>query len=270
VNTFEALFKLGVVPIVNENDTVAVEELRFGDNDCLSAMVAAVIGARMLIILTDVDGLYDKNPTKHKDAKRIAVVEKVEDLDVDVSSKGSSLGTGGMATKITAAKIATASGVEMSIVSAVDPYVILKVMNGDSVGTLFKRRKLVTSRNHKRWIAALPARQFLYLDEGAVKAIKKKKSLFSAGITKIIGTFPSNVSIGICDMKGNVFAHGLVNYSSMELELLKGRQMSDVPKILGYIGADSIVHRGNIVLLEFDPTSPESKAHATGLEESKS
>mmetsp|Transcript_9703 Transcript_9703/g.15580 ORF Transcript_9703/g.15580 Transcript_9703/m.15580 type:complete len:406 (-) Transcript_9703:45-1262(-) len=250
INTFEALFKLGVVPIVNENDTVAVEELRFGDNDCLSAMVASMLKAKHLIILTDVDGLYTSNPTKDPEAKRIEVVEDIESLNVDVSSKGSSLGTGGMATKITAAKLATASGVRMSIVSAADPAVIVQVLKGDKVGTLFKKRTLKTSKDKKRWIAGLPARQFLYLDKGAVSAVMKKKSLYAAGIQKIRGKFPANVAIGLCDMKGNVFAQGLVNYSSVELDMLKGKQMNECFESLGYYGAECVIHRGNIVLFQ--------------------
>eukprot|EP00466_Bigelowiella_natans_P005504 jgi/Bigna1/90603/estExt_fgenesh1_pg.C_740045 len=250
-----SLFKLGVVPIVNENDTVAVEELRFGDNDCLSAMVASMLKAKHLIILTDVDGLYTSNPTKDPEAKRIEVVEDIESLNVDVSSKGSSLGTGGMATKITAAKLATASGVRMSIVSAADPAVIVQVLKGDKVGTLFKKRTLKTSKDKKRWIAGLPARQFLYLDKGAVSAVMKKKSLYAAGIQKIRGKFPANVAIGLCDMKGNVFAQGLVNYSSVELDMLKGKQMNECFESLGYYGAECVIHRGNIVLFQFDPSA---------------
>uniref|UniRef100_A0A7S4DTG6 PUA domain-containing protein n=1 Tax=Lotharella globosa TaxID=91324 RepID=A0A7S4DTG6_9EUKA len=251
VNTFEALFKLGVVPVVNENDTVAVEELRFGDNDCLSAMVASMLKAERLIILTDVDGLYTSNPNKDPDAKRIPVVDNIDDLDVDTSSAGSALGTGGMATKITAAKLATASGVDMSIVSAKNPTIILEVMRGDNVGTLFKKRSLKVSKDRKRWIAGLPARQSIYLDDGAVRAIKEKKSLYAAGIIKINGKFPSNVAIGLADSKGVVFAQGITNYSSAELALLKGKQMQETFDCLGYHGSEHVMHRGNIVLLEF-------------------
>ncbi|GAB5355983.1 hypothetical protein AAMO2058_000252000 [Amorphochlora amoebiformis] len=252
INTFDALFKLGVVPIVNENDTVAVEELRFGDNDCLSAMVASMLRAKDLIILTDVDGLYTANPQKDPNAKRIAVVEDIDSLNVDVSSKGSSLGTGGMATKLTAGRLATSSGVQMSIVSAADPGIILKVLEGQSVGTLFKARNLKNRKSHKRWIAGLPARQRIFLDDGAARAILKKKSLYAAGITKVEGNFPANVAVTLCDCKGRPLAQGLTNYSSMELNLLKGKQMSAVNDILGYHGSDYVMYRGNIVLLEFD------------------
>jgi len=258
VNTFEALFKLGVVPIVNENDTVAVEELRFGDNDCLSAMVASMLKAKHLIILTDVDGLYTANPNNNPDAKLISVVEDIDALNVDVSSKGSDLGTGGMATKLTAAKLATSSGVNMSIVSAEDPCVITEILNGKKVGTLFKGRVLKTSKDRKRWIIGLPARQFIHLDEGAVKAIKEKKSLYAAGIKEIKGRFPANAPVGLCDIKGNVFAQGVVNYSSAELDVLKGRQMSDSYQILGYYGAECVIHRGNIVLMQFDTNLSEA------------
>eukprot|EP00501_MAST-03F_sp_TOSAG23-6_P000443 GSMAST32.ASY1.ANO1.455.1 assembled CDS len=175
-NTFKALFQLGVVPIVNENDTVAVEELRFGDNDCLSAMVAAMLSAKHLIILTDVD-------------------------DADTSSKGSGLGTGGMATKVTAARLATASGVACSIVGAKDPNVIRRVLKGES----------------KRWIAGLPARQFLLLDAGAVSAVKKKSNLYAAGIISVKGKFTAHTAVGLCDSKGILFAQGIVNFTSQEI-----------------------------------------------------
>mmetsp|Transcript_7134 Transcript_7134/g.13185 ORF Transcript_7134/g.13185 Transcript_7134/m.13185 type:complete len:483 (+) Transcript_7134:347-1795(+) len=262
-NTFQALFKLGVVPIVNENDTVAVEEIRFGDNDCLSAMVAAMINADKLIIMTDVEGLYTSNPNKNPDAKKIDVVKDVENLDVDATGAGSSMGTGGMATKITAAKLATYSGVNMWIVNAADPTNISKVIREESVGTFFKKRYLKLSTSKKKWIAQLPARQKLYLDDGAVKAVTKKKPLYAAGIKKVKGSFMANVAVGLCDLKGTVFAQGLVNYQSSELELIKGRQMHEVAKILGYHGAESVMHRGNIVLLQFAETKASDEATNT-------
>lgn len=254
-NTFKALFQLGVVPIVNENDTVAVEELRFGDNDCLSAMVAAMLSAKHLIILTDVDGLYTANPAVDAKARRIPVVRDFAALDADTSSKGSGLGTGGMATKVTAARLATASGVACSIVGAKDPNVIRRVLKGESVGTLFIARKLKScKKSKKRWIAGLPARQFLLLDAGAVSAVKKKSNLYAAGIISVKGKFTAHTAVGLCDSKGILFAQGIVNFTSQEINLLKGKQMKDMEKVLGYYGTEKVMHRANIVLLQFIDT----------------
>jgi glutamate 5-kinase len=254
-NTFQELLRLGVIPIVNENDTVAVEELKFGDNDTLSALVASLIEADWLFLLTDVDRLYSADPRLDPDAKPITLVNRIaqlEELQVQTGDRGSQWGTGGMATKITAARIATSSGVRTAICDGRFPGNIQKILQGEALGTQFAAQPQ-TGNARKRWIAyGLVPSGKLYLDSGAVKAIcQAGKSLLAAGITKISGEFQSQDSVQLCKEDGREFARGLVNYSSQELELIRGYHSEDIPNLLGYVGAETIVHRDNLFLTEF-------------------
>jgi glutamate 5-kinase len=250
--TFQALLDLGVVPIVNENDTVAVEELKFGDNDTLSALVASIVDADWLFILTDVDRLYSADPRTDPEAQPIAVVENMEQLaamQVQIGNPGSNWGTGGMVTKIAAARIATASGVRTVITQGRTPQNILKILAGDSIGTQFlPQPRPINAR--QRWIAhGLIATGALHLDEGAVNAIRKSgKSLLPAGIIQVTGEFQSQDAVKLCDRTGQEIARGIVNYSSDELQKICGHQSEAIPHILGYAGAETIVHRDNLVL----------------------
>lgn len=252
-NTFQALLELGVIPIVNENDTVAVEELKFGDNDTLSALVACLVQADWLFLLTDVDRLYSADPRFFPDAQPIALVKHVEQLtqmQVQTGTSGSGWGTGGMLTKISAARIATAAGIRTVITEGRSPRNIEKILQGEPIGTQFEPQ-LQPSNARKRWIAygLLPVGKLL-LDEGAVEAISRAgKSLLAAGITAVEGEFDSQEAVQLCDRNGKEIARGLVNYSSAELDRIRGRHSSEIADILGYVGAETIVHRDNLVLI---------------------
>lgn len=252
-NTFQQLLRLGVVPIVNENDTVAIDELKFGDNDTLSALVASLVEADWLFLLTDVDRLYSADPRSDPEAQPIVLVERMEqltELQVQTGDSKSGWGTGGMVTKIEAARIATASGVRTVITQGSFPGNIEKIIQGEAIGTQFAAQpRPVNARKH--WIAhvLVPAGK-LYLDAGAVKAITQAgKSLLAAGITQITGEFHSTEAVQLCDTEGREIARGLVNYSSVELQKIRGCQSDEIPKFLGYIGAETVVHRDNLVMV---------------------
>jgi glutamate 5-kinase len=248
-NTLQELLKLNVVPIINENDTVAVEELKFGDNDTLSARVASLVEAKWLFLLTDVDHLYSDDPRHNPNAQIISVVESIAELEVKTGSQDSQWGTGGMVTKITAAKIAVSAGVNTVITNGQQPQNIPKILAGESIGTYFPAQtKIENSR--KRWLAhgSVPIGK-ICLDPGAVQAIMQQgKSLLPAGITGISGDFDESDTVQLCDNNMQEIAIGIVNYSSAELYKIHGHQSANIEKILGYIGEETVVHRDNLVL----------------------
>jgi glutamate 5-kinase len=248
--TFRQLLKLGVIPIVNENDTLAIEEIKFGDNDTLSARVASLVKADWLFLLTDVAQLYSADPRFNPDAQPISMVDNIADLvDVEVGDRGSTWGTGGMVTKIEAARIATAAGIRTVITEGRSPQNIVKILQGEPIGTQFEPQiGIINAR--KRWIAhgLVPVGK-LYLDAGAVKAVQQAgKSLLAAGITGVIGEFHGHDAVQLCDPAGLEIARGIVNYSSTELQKICGAQSEQIAKILGYAGEETIVHRDNLVL----------------------
>lgn len=252
-STFQELLELGVVPIVNENDTVAVEELKFGDNDTLSALVASIIEADWLFLLTDVDRLYSANPRLDPTATPIMTVNHQElwNLDIDTNSANSGWGTGGMATKLAAAKIAAIAGVKTVICKGSEPDSIIKILAGENLGTQFEPQPRTTNAR-KRWIAyaMLPVGK-LILDEGAVNAVLSKgRSLLPAGVIDALGNFESQQAVSLCDRTGKEFARGLTNYSSEEIQQIQGQQSEHISQILGFEGSDTIVHRDNLVLID--------------------
>ena len=256
-STFQELLELGVVPIVNENDTVAVEELKFGDNDTLSALVASIIEADWLFLLTDVDRLYSANPRLDPDAIPIMTVNHQDlwNLDIDTNSGGTNAqnqwGTGGMATKLSAAKIAAIAGVKTVICKGSEPNSIPKILAGENLGTQFEPQpRTVNAR--KRWIAyaMIPVGKLL-LDEGAVNAVLTKgRSLLPAGIIDVFGSFEAQQAVSLCDRTGKELARGLTNYSSTEIQQIQGQQSEHISQILGFEGSDTIVHRDNLVLMD--------------------
>lgn len=252
--TFRQLLQLGVIPIVNENDTVAVDELKFGDNDTLSALVASLVGADWLFLLTDVDRLYSADPRQDPEAQPIDLVNRLadlSDLNIDVGDRGSSWGTGGMVTKLEAARIATTAGVRMAITDGGHPDNIQRILTGEPLGTQFAPQPR-PSNARKRWIAhsVIPAGR-LYLDPGAVAAIcQQGRSLLAAGITEIEGEFQRQDAVQLCDRSGQEVARGLVNYDAAELHKIQGHRSEDIRALLGYDGVDTVVHRDNLVLTE--------------------
>ncbi|KAK9786300.1 hypothetical protein WJX73_008025 [Symbiochloris irregularis] len=248
-NTFDELFSYGAVPVVNENDTVAVEELlaRFGDNDTLSAQVATLVGASWLFLLTDVPALYSANPQRDPAAVPIREVHDIMQLQADVTSKGTQWGTGGMATKLAAARIATAAGCHTVICQASDPAAVQQIIRGArDIGTIFYSHPRL-NRGRKRWIPAVPIKGELWLDHGAHRAVlDRSQSLFSAGIRRVVGTFSSHDAVSLCTADGTEFARGLCNYAHDEVERIKGKNSKDFLEELGYLGPPEIIHRDNI------------------------
>ncbi|MBM0743802.1 glutamate 5-kinase [Phormidium sp. CLA17] len=251
--TFQELLQLGVIPIVNENDTVAVDELKFGDNDTLSALVASLVKADWLFLLTDVDRLYSADPRSNPDAKPISVVHRLTDLkelQVQIGDRGSSWGTGGMMTKISAASIATGAGVRTVITDGRTAQNIEKILQGEAIGTQFEPQSRPANAR-KRWIAhGLVPMGKLFLDEGAVQAIRHAgKSLLAAGIIHVEGEFESQDAIAVCDRSGEEVARGVVNYRSVELRKIQGHQSDEIEQILGYPCPETVVHRDNLALM---------------------
>src|SRR5215208_313984 len=246
--TFGRLLELGVVPIVNENDTVATHEIRFGDNDRLAALVAHLVHANALILLSDVDALYTMNPAKPT-ARRIKEVRNDDDLEsVDFASRGATIGTGGMITKVDAARIATSAGIPVVLAAAKD---VQAALQGQLVGTLFhptgRRRptRLLWLRH------ASDARGVLVLDRGAVRAVvQRNASLLPAGITAVRGTFAAGEPVDLADPEGVVIARGLVNYDSDDLPALLGRSTHELAAQLGTGYDRTVVHRDALVVME--------------------
>ncbi len=245
--TLDRLLELGIVPIVNENDTVATHEIRFGDNDRLAALVAHLVHADGLLLLTDVDALYDGPPSR-AGSQRVPSVVGGAGLDhLVIGGTGSSIGSGGMLTKVEAATIANAAGITTVLTSADR---ISAALDGDDVGTVFvptgSRR---TSR--KLWLEhATTPRGRLLLDPGAVRAVTERRtSLLPAGITAVEGTFSDGDAVDLCAPEGTVIARGLVNYTSAELPGMLGRSTRDLARELGPEYEREVVHRDDLVLL---------------------
>ena len=246
--TFGRLLELGVVPIVNENDTVATHEIRFGDNDRLAALVAHLVHADALILLSDVDALYSEHPAKPA-ARKITDVRNEDDLaGVDFATRGTAVGTGGMITKIDAARIATSAGIPVVLAAAAD---VESALQGQPVGTLFhptgRRRptRLLWLRH------ASDARGDLVLDDGAVRAVvQRNASLLPAGITAVHGQFSAGEPVNLTGPDGVVIARGLVNYDSRELPALLGRSTRDLAAQLGSGYDRTVVHRDALVVMD--------------------
>jgi glutamate 5-kinase len=250
-NTLFSLFDYGVIPIINENDTVAVDEIKVGDNDTLAALVASLSGADLLIILSDIDGVYTKDPRHNENAELLEVISG-HDCDglLEPGSAGSSFGTGGMKTKLMAAKIATSAGIAMVIAHGGQEGVIQKIVNGEKAGTLFIPAKHKMA-GRKRWIAFnVEPMGKVVVDQGAVHALTVQgKSLLPSGIVDVEGDFQSGDCVMIIDECGKEFAKGLTNYSSKELLKIIGAQTVDIEGILGYKYYDEVIHRDNLVCL---------------------
>jgi glutamate 5-kinase len=250
-NTFQELLNLGVIPIVNENDTIAVDELKFGDNDTLSALVASLVQADWLFLLTDVDRMYSADPKTVPNAQPIKLVSSTEfdQLQVNTGSTGSQWGTGGMATKLSAARIATSTGVRTVITQGKQPQNILRILEGEDIGTQFEPQPK-TDNARKRWITyGLVPAGTLYIDAGAVKAVTQQgKSLLPAGIIAVEGEFSNSDAVKLCNQKGIELGRGLVNYSSSEIAQIKGHHSTKIANILGYDSVDTVVHRNNLVI----------------------
>ena len=254
-NTLTTLLNWGIIPIINENDTVAVEEIKFGDNDNLSALITHLIDGDLLIILTDLDGLYNRDPRQDPQAELISVVEKVDGQVIRYTSLNSGeWGLGGMRTKIKAARMVTVQGTPVIIANGRREGILKELIKGKPWGTLFLPQKQSLSRR-KQWIAfTLKPRGEIILDEGARKAlVEKGRSLLPSGIVAVQGRFGVGSCVGCLDREGRRVAKGLVNYSSSDLEKIKGLKTSEIEKRLDFKQSDEAIHRDNLVVTWDDP-----------------
>ncbi len=251
-NTFMELIKQRVIPIVNENDVVALDELKIGDNDNMSALVASIVDADLVIILSDVDGLYTANPQTHPDAKLVSRVEEITpEIEASAGGAGSSVGTGGMFTKIQAAKNATTSGINLVIASGSEKEAISRILDGEEVGTLFvsKENRL---QFRKRWLAfgsRIVGR--VIVDSGCEQAIKKAGgcSILPVGIAAVEGDFEAGNTVSVVTASGREIARGLSHYSSDELKKIAGCQTAEIEQRLGHKAFDEVIHRDDLVIL---------------------
>jgi glutamate 5-kinase len=250
-NTLLTLLSHKIVPIVNENDTVATDEIRFGDNDYLASLVASLIEADRLIILSDVEGLYTEDPRYSSKTKIIEYVEEITpELEAKASGTCSAVGTGGMYSKILAAKRAISHGIIVHIISGRKNGILKSLLEGKHHGTVFKPKKEKLS-SRKGWIAyGSRSKGNLIIDEGAANAlIKSGKSLLPSGIISVKGNFETGDAVYCLDIKGSRIAKGLTDYSSSEIEKIKGKKTSEIEEILGYKYSDEVIHRDNLVLV---------------------
>lgn len=250
-NTIKTLFELvKIVPIVNENDSTATDELKFGDNDTLAAKLAAKIDADLLIILSDVDGLYDKDPSKYSTAKLLREVDSIDDVEGCAGDTVVETSVGGMRTKLAAARIAIAAGVPVVIANGHRAHIIPGVLNGAAPFTRFVPSRSALS-HRKRWIAfGRTSKGMLEVDDGAREAVLKKgRSLLAAGIRSVDGAFDVGAAVRIKDRTGHILAVGLVNYSSDDINRIKGCKSSEIARLLGRKDFDEVIHRDNLVVL---------------------
>jgi glutamate 5-kinase len=254
-NTLFTLLNWKVIPIINENDTVVVEEIQFGDNDNLSALISSVVQADLLIILTDIDGLYDQDPRQHDDACRISLVEKIDArLERAASRQPGVIGSGGMFSKIQAAKKAASVGIPTIIAHGLKPKVIQGIFAGAEVGTLFLSHA-TKLRSRQYWLAysTNPVGDIV-VDDGARQALRYQgKSLLPAGIVGVNGRFSAGAAVRLIDTAGEVIGIGLSNYSANDLACIKGLKTCNIQQSLGYKGYDEVVHRDNMVIFMDSP-----------------
>ena len=245
--TMETLLSLGVTPIVNENDTVATDEIRYGDNDRLAAQVAVTVGADCLVLLSDVDGLYSENPNINKDAQHYDIIEQITpEIEAQAGDAGSGLSKGGMKTKIMAAKLATDAGCAMAITLGTPLNPLTKLSNGARATWFTAQTNPQAAR--KRWIAAMKPQAQVVVDAGAQSALTSGKSLLPIGITDVRGIFERGDPVAIVGVDGAKLGHGLSRYSSTEAQAIKGLRTQDIAAALGYEGRSVFIHRDDMVI----------------------
>ncbi len=250
-STLRTLLSLNVIPVINENDTVVTDEIKFGDNDTLGALVANLIEADALIILTDQDGLYTADPRKSPDAKLVSHAQAGDvTLEAMAGGAGSLIGRGGMITKVLAAKRASRSGAHTIIASGHERDVLPRLLRGESIGTLLEAQTLSLAAR-KQWLADhLQVNGKVLLDAGAARALcSEGKSLLPIGVTEIVGEFERGAVVAILNEQGRDMARGLVNYSSAEARRIARHPSHEIEKILGYVDEMELIHRDNLVLL---------------------
>lgn len=247
-SALESLLALGVIPVVNENDTTATDEIRFGDNDRLAALLAQALGADLLVLLTDVDGLHTAPPGTPGSERLSRVEDPAALTGVSIGSVGSKVGTGGMVTKLSAASLAAATGSAVVLAQATS---LAQVIAGEDVGTFFPARHSGRRNAKMVWLRfATRGAGRLVVDDGAATALRTgRRSLLPVGLTQIEGTFPAGVPVDVVTDEGDVFARGLVEYSSEELRMMRGKDSADIKKTLGVSRARPAIHHDHLVLL---------------------
>ncbi|MEC4677037.1 MAG: glutamate 5-kinase [Nitrospirota bacterium] len=250
-NTLLTLLSYGIIPIINENDTVSTDEIKFGDNDNLASLVSILVEADRLIILSDVEGLYSQDPGINAKAGLVRYVEEITTaIEKMAGSAGSSVGSGGMYTKVIAAGIATSHGIQVNIISGKKKGILSETVQGGQHGTLFSPAKSRLSKR-KGWLTySARSRGTVKLDNGAARAIVEKGgSLLPSGIISVEGNFDVGDSVSCLDAEGNRIAKGLSNYSAHDINKIRGHKTSEIEKILGYKYSDEVIHRDNLALL---------------------
>jgi len=250
-NTIENLLKLGVVPLINENDSVAVEEIKFGDNDRLAALVASLTETDLLVLLTDIEGLYDKNPQFHKDAKLISFVGRITpEIEELAGGIGSPFGLGGMVSKIKAARICSFSNIPMVIACSKTKDVLRKIINFESVGTFFAPRTGKKVKSVKRWIAfGMQTKGSIYLDRGAEEAVENQgKSILPVGIVKVEGSFNKGDTLKVYSVDKRLIAKGISNFSDGDIDNIKGKKEKQILEEFGSDMCCEVIHRDSLVV----------------------
>ncbi len=249
-NTLETLLALGVVPVINENDTVATQEIRYGDNDRLAARVSEMISADCLVLLSDVDGLYESDPATNPDAVLIPEVHEITpELESICGSSRTEYGSGGMATKLAAARICMSAGCATLIASGLELAPLLAVENGGPCTWFLPNKTPLAAR--KQWIAGtLATRGALTIDAGAERALNEGKSLLPVGVVAVDGRFSRGDAVSIKGSSGCELGRGLAAYDSDDAQVIRGQRSQDIERLLGYRGRDEMIHRDNLVLLD--------------------
>ena len=246
--TILTLLDMGVVPVINENDAVANDEIQFGDNDTLAALAVTLVEAKLLLILTDQQGMYDKNPSLYPNANLLKCIDPFDErLDVAIDSTGGVLGSGGMLTKLKAARQCAQAGANTVIAYGMTEDVILKVLKGENIGTLAVANETRISAR-KRWLLGqLRVMGRITIDEGAHKALNAERSLLSVGVLSVSGEFKRGDLVAI-EYAGNEIARGLINFGAYESMRICGVSSKDIESVLGYAGQDELIHKDNLVL----------------------
>ena len=250
-NTLTTLLQLGAIPVINENDTVVVEEIKFGDNDTLSALVAEIVDADLLVILTDIDGLYNDDPHVNAQAELYWELEEIPSIvEKGLRGKGNKFSSGGMYTKLLAARTAMASGIPMVVANGQEPGVVRRIIDGQRIGTLFKPKES-RMQARKRWIAfGSQTHGRVSVDTGAVDAlVKKGKSLLPSGVVAVEGDFERGNVVSVQTVGGHEIGRGMVNYSADEIRAIMGRKTSEIARVLGSKDYDEVIHRNNLSLI---------------------
>ena len=249
-NALQALLGYGVLPIINENDTLAVDEIKVGDNDSIASLLVPTVNADLVLLVSDIDGLYDKNPHQYKDAKLISNVEGItKDIEAMASDSISGMGTGGMVTKLRAAKACNEYGCDLGIINGDSENAIIDFVSGKEIGTYFNGKKGRNLNARQHWILyRTRSKGSIVVDQGCKDALMKHKSLLPSGIKEVHGHFDLSSVITLKDEKGKEFARGLTYFSSSEIEQIMGHKTKDIEKILGYKDYDVVIHANNMVL----------------------